>query len=300
MKISSIVRDSRAADILAWPYRKLRIAQFRRRIKAQDDVVHHLKSLLVEDPMLHVACFLGDFYIAPSSELFRRLAMTGTYESELAKACTEYVDPAFDAIDVGANIGFYTILLAKLVKGNRVLAIEPTRNALTRLKKNVAANLDDHSVVIFEGAVSNKNGTSQINFVEGSEEYSSLGVLLHEAIADKPMLKSSVSTRTIDDLVAQFRLRPGFIKIDVEGMEYAVLEGAKQTLSEFRPIILAEVSDGLLKANNASAASLLNLVKSAGYVTIDPDNSSLPSGSIPLRNVLCVPIQKTTNAAKFG
>ena len=94
-------------------------------------IVDRLAESLVRDPVMHVAEFNGIFELDPRSDLFRRLVQFGKYEPELVNYCNYFAAPDRDVIDIGANIGFYSVLLAKTRKATRVLAIEPTPRALT-------------------------------------------------------------------------------------------------------------------------------------------------------------------------
>ena len=93
--------------------------------------------------------------------------------------------------------GFHTIMLAKRLNGGRVLAVEPTRNALARLRRNIALNNTGGNTLVFEGAVSNSVGMNEINTIDGREEYSSLGAMTHPQITGAAIVKECIETRTL-------------------------------------------------------------------------------------------------------
>lgn len=142
---------------------------------------------------------------------------------------------------------------------------------------------------MFEGAVLNYIGTTKIKIVEGKEEYSTLGSLSHPSISKKRYILQEVKTKTIDELVDQYSLDPGFMKVDVEGMEHLVFDGSKDVLKTKRPVILSELSDYLLKKNGSSAIEVINFIRSYGYNIIDTQTPNIPPQMKEFTNILCVP-----------
>jgi FkbM family methyltransferase len=162
--------------------------------------------------------------------------------------------------------------------------------ALYRLYQNIRLNQVQEKVIVFEGVVSNIIGDVEIKTIEGREEFSSLGAMKHPSIAteNKFALEKVVST-TIDELTKQYSLDPGFIKVDVEGMEHLVFDGARKTLVKNRPIILSELSDYLLRKNGASAKDVVNLIKEYNYDVINPLDPNKPIVFEKVKNILCLP-----------
>jgi len=266
----------------------------RRRLRYVDqteinDVISNFARLMVEDPMLRVDEFQGQFAMSASSALFRRIIQNGEYEPVLTRHCLEMLNPDRDALDIGANIGFHSVLLAKNLKGGKVLAVEPTRNALRRLRRNIDLNDVGERVSVFEGVASNAPGMLEIKTIEGREEYSSLGVMGHPSISGISFRTERVAASTVDDLVAMHQLDPGFMKIDVEGAEHLVFEGARTTLGKHRPVILSELSDDLLRQNGSSAADVVRFIEGFDYTVIDPLHPDTPPGYQSFGDILCTP-----------
>jgi FkbM family methyltransferase len=225
-------------------------------------------SLVVRLPQ-----FGGSLEIGSHSDILRRiLTRGGEYEPDVVALIRDRIDPGRDAIDIGANVGLFTLLLANLVAPvGRVLAIEPTEGALAYLYRNVERNHQSDRVVIFEGAVADRRGTATINVIAGMEEYSSIGSMVHPAIAGKEHRPLSVPCETVDHLTERFALRPGFIKIDTEGSEYAVLVGCRRTIEEHRPVILCEAwPEALVAASGGVPGAVAGLLESHGYVVSEP------------------------------
>lgn len=247
----------------------------------QNKLINNIREILVGDVIIWVKEFQGKFYIDPHSDIFHRIAVAKSYESELVKLSLKYTDKNKDMIDVGANIGFYSVLFAKILKeGNKVVSIEPTKSVCERLRRNLVLNQINNKIDVFEGAVSNNNDSAIIEIIEGKEEYSSLGGLKNPIVythRDK-ISKYKVECVTIDTLVKEKSLNPGFIKVDVEGSEYLVFQGAHKTLSENRPIILSEVCELLLKKAGHSVKDVIQLIQTYDYDVFDVQKPLVPVG----------------------
>jgi FkbM family methyltransferase len=244
-------------------------------------VMDHLASALAEDPVLKVSEFQGRFCMSPRSHLFRRIARNGTYEPLLAQRCLAALKPELDVIDVGANIGFYSVLLSRHLASGRLVAVEPTPAAQRRLRRNLELNGVVGKVIVFEGAATDAPGMVTINSVEGAEEYSSIHNVDQSC---------EVPATTIDLLTRELTLRPGLIKIDVEGFEEQVLKGATDTLRTWRPIIVSELSDFLLRRNGTSALAIVRFLQELGYQVVDPHHPGEAPGYREFGDIVCVPV----------
>ncbi len=262
----------------------------------QKVITERLQSLLAEDPVINVEEFDGQFRMSPSSHLFERILREGSYEPQIAKLVEQFVPVHRDVLDIGANIGFFTIKIAKHLKQGRVIAVEPTRNALLRLKDNILRNGVSDKVLIFEGVATDREGHESINFIEGNEEYSTLGVLSHPSVSGETTETHQVDAATLDLLAKRHGLDPGFLKVDVEGAEHLVFGGAAETLKKHRPIILSELCDPLLRKNGSSAAAVISLIEAASYDVYDAEDPDRAPGDDPYGNVICFP--KESNITK--
>ena len=207
----------------------------KRRSLLQRETLDSLAQILVDDPVVRIDEFEGVFSLSIDSGLLAKLIIEKHFEPELANLCLQHLDAQRDALDVGANVGFFTVLLAKHPTRGRVLAVEPTANALARLHRNLVLNDVDDQVLVFEGVASSNSGSVEIRTIEGREEFSTLGEASHPNTAGEPWVVEEVPSATLDELVAQHSLDPGFMKVDVEGAEASVLGGATTLLAENRP-----------------------------------------------------------------
>jgi FkbM family methyltransferase len=234
----------------------------RRRRRAFDELFRPVESgtVVIDVPELG-----GAFEMDCRSHILRRLLVEGSYEPDVAAAVKQWIDPARDAIDVGANVGFFAVLMSRLVAPNRVLAVEPTPGAFVHLSRNIGRNSCEN-VILFQGVAASRPGQFAINIIEGMEEYSTIAKMVHPSIAGMEPIETHVVGETIDNLVERYGLRPGFLKIDTEGAEHEVLAGCARTLQTHRPVVLCEAwADALLAKAGAPLHAVTELLECHRY-----------------------------------
>lgn len=160
----------------------------------------------------------------------------GINEVAKRRLMAQVIKPGTVVYDIGANVGSYTILTSVLTgdSGN-VYAFEPLPDNLQYLHRHIKLN-NLHNIEVHEVAVWNKSGT--VKFQGTSDRVTS-------HISDEGSIE--VKTVSIDSLVFDGPLSPpDIIKIDVEGAETGVLEGAQKTLKKYQPsIFLATHGDDI-------------------------------------------------------
>jgi FkbM family methyltransferase len=261
---------------LLWIRRKNAILKERRKSNFLKEIASHIKggSLVLE-----AKDYKGTFEIDFRSDLLQRLLIYGDYEKEIVQLIEKYIDPKKDVLDVGANIGLHTVLFSKLINSDKkVLAFEPTPNALKYLRNNLQINNCDDKVIIYNGIATDSKGQFELNIIEGMEEYSAVGQINHPNVLGMKFNTIKVQGNTIDELVKEHNLRPGFIKIDTEGAEHFVFEGAKETINKYKPVIISELSDNLLKAQGFNCERIFENLKRIGYKIYDA-NSFKPASN---------------------
>jgi FkbM family methyltransferase len=217
--------------------------------------------------------FLGSFEFDCHSHLLRRIMIHGGYEPEVVDEVKARIDPGRDAIDIGANVGLFTVLMSGLLAApRRVLAIEPTPGALQYLRRNLVRNHRTDQTIVFAGVATRAAGQFSINVVPSMEEFSSILELVHPTAKCEPMERMPVAGDTVDNLVERFALHPGFIKVDTEGAELDVLLGARQTVAKYNPVIVCESwPDELVISAGGSPGAVTRLLRSYGYDVQDRD-----------------------------
>lgn len=289
MTISSFLHEHpvlrKALAVPRMIYRTLN-TQNERQISLLQD---RLGTQIVEDVTVRVEEFGGDFALSPRSDLFRRIVARGYYEPGLAGLFFSYVDPDRDVIDVGANIGFYAVSAARKLKTGRVLAAEPVKAAFARLEANTRRNGASDRVILYNGLVGSTSGSGTIHSIKGLEEYSSVNRVEHPRVRDLPFEEETVCTKRLDDLVREYDLKPALIKVDVEGAEPQVFAGAAHTLATFRPVVISELSNKLLKATGANGRDIVKMFEDLDYQVSDPLEPKVQPGTRDFGDILCIP-----------
>jgi FkbM family methyltransferase len=155
---------------------------------------------------------------------------TGSWQIDRLRAALDYVDDFTLALDIGAHVGLWTIELAK--RFDKVIAFEPNRRAYECLVKNTETL---SNVERLKYGVSNYNGYAYVEDDDRLGAQNTGGSFLVRE-GGHPHNKVGIAALDLTEMFAP----PSFLKIDVEGWEAEVLEGAQETISEARPVILFE------------------------------------------------------------
>jgi len=183
----------------------------------------------------------------------------GDLEPGVQEALRRHVAPGATVYDVGANVGFFSLLAARLAgPAGAVEAFEPLPTAAAGLRRHVALN-DAGTVSVHEVAVGARSGRTQLMAVrEGG--WSHLAERGRHADTQEVL---DVDIVTIDELVAGGLRAPDVVKIDVEGAELAVLEGMVETIRAHSPVIVCEL--------HTTNAEFLAQIDAIGYVAQNLD-----------------------------
>jgi len=165
----------------------------------------------------------------------------GTHEPHLQEMAKQHLKPGFVVYDCGANIGYFSIIFAKLVgPQGKVFAFEPSPDSYDSLAAAGPANGLDNLTAV-HCAIWHESTTMQFSRGPGDASMVSdhiANVFGHE---DKGSLVD-VPTESIDEFVyGKGNPAPDFIKIDVEGSEGKAITGARRLLKEKRPLLLIEI-----------------------------------------------------------
>jgi len=169
-------------------------------------------------------------------------------------------------VEAGANLGHYTRLFCRIsgAKGC-VLAFEPVASTYGKLAHTCAnANLPLNPT-LFMHALSSRNQDTQIYTPGEDHGKSSLKQHGEEWVLNAKISSESIKAITLDDILKKYHTKPAFIKLDVEGAELHVIQGAKATIKNSKPIIHLEISDQWLKAFKHTPEMLCNYLVEHGH-----------------------------------
>jgi FkbM family methyltransferase len=184
---------------------------------------------------------------------------TGEYEPDVVAVATAALRPGLTAVDIGANVGFFSLLFASLVgPSGKVIALEPQPRAYGRLVENLALNQRLKADV---RRVAASDTVGQLYFYCGPAEHSGIASL--RPLGGSPE-RITVPTATGDSLFRECE-QIDLIKVDVEGAETLVLRGLSSAIDRCRPDLIIEVSNRYLQEMGSSGRELCGLLCHRGY-----------------------------------
>jgi FkbM family methyltransferase len=206
------------------------------------------------------------------SSILQCLQAGALFEADVSNVLLKVLRDGDVAVDVGANIGFLTVLSSILVgPTGRVVAFEPDAENLVRLRANLAHN-DCQNVTIIEKAVTNQVGEVEF-FINagnsGGNAIWNIGEWPRYLEMHGTPTRVAIPATTLDAEWERLALpAPKAIKIDVEGAEQRVLEGARELLARHEPpFIVAELHPFGLEQLGCSQESLRGYIEGLGYST---------------------------------
>ena len=198
-------------------------------------------------------------------------AFRGAMEPGLTKYFRSVITPGAVVVDVGANVGFYTLLAAKLLQGKgRIYSFEPTPRTYEILKDNVQVNgfLELGIIHLYPLAVTDKTGKARLAVFNADCGHNTL---FDDGHADAEI---EVSTTSLDDILAT-QDRVDVVKIDAEGAEPFILRGMKHVIERNPEIrIVLEFAPAHLRRAGVSSCALLDTIASFGFAIRRIDDES--------------------------
>ena len=189
------------------------------------------------------------------------------FEPHVYRAFGALVRPGDTVIDIGANIGAHTLPLARLVGASgTVYAIEPTTYAIEKLEQNIELNASLESSVRPLQIVLTNDTRTDFNSIPSSWPLTGSQADLDPVYQGRSQSTHHAPCMKLDDLVAQVGLEKlDLIKIDVDGNEVEVLEGAKETLGRLKPKIVIECAPHAHHSREGGFEAFLELLRQLPY-----------------------------------
>jgi FkbM family methyltransferase len=228
---------------------------------------------IMRDEVLRCAAGPVELLCDPADGAVAPGLRSGSYEPHLTAVFERLCTPGMTVVDVGANLGYFSVLAARLVgPGGRVIAVEPSsdncRLLLSSLRDQNITNVD-----LFPVACDAETGWAYYSSHVGSNG----GLIDDRDLLARPGVV--VPTFRLDDLVQG---PVGLLKLDVEGAEGRVLRGATALIERDRPIVTSELKQEMLeRVSEMSLADYLAYFESLGYRATMLDAASGSETSYP-------------------
>lgn len=167
-------------------------------------------------------------------------------------------------IDVGANIGLFSLIASKIVgQSGKVISFEPSPATFNRLQENISLNnlknIDSRNI-----GLSNKKGILSLNVSENG--FDAWNTFAKGDIEDKFQKIVDVNVSTLDETLIDIdKAKISFIKIDVEGWEKFVFEGGKEFLKDYSPTVMVEFTEANTFAAGYHVHELFDIMVSLNY-----------------------------------
>jgi len=210
-----------------------------------------------------------------SHSIIRKCDFEDLKELNLIKILSE--DKSTLIFDCGSNFGFYSLYLASLNENNQAIAFEASPKTYQELNKNIEENkfknIQCHNLAL------TNNDNQTLTFFESSNDWESS--LIESNFNDKT--KTTISSAKLDSFEDRIKKKNYHIviKLDVEGYEMQVIDGAKKIIEQYCPIIILEFSSFIKKNKTYNYLYLENFLSTFDYLIYDTNYKS-----VTLKNLL--------------
>ncbi len=192
-----------------------------------------------------------------------QLYFLGIYEQEVTWATDLLCREGMTVLDIGANAGFHTFRFARLVGSEgKVIAFEPMANAFARLNRNMVLN-SYNNIILEKLAISNESKRNQVVDFRTSWLLDQPSFPQADNVARE---KDVVDFITLDEYLREKQYnKVDLIKIDVDGYELKVIQGAIETLKLHKPFLLLEIGPKSMETVEDKATDLVSQLSDLGY-----------------------------------
>ena len=163
------------------------------------------------------------------------------------------------SIDIGAHQGAYTYVMSK--KSKNCIAFEAHPDFAEKLKRAVPKN-----VAVYNIAISDSKGIVSLKIPNGKVGLATINANNNSTVVKENLVEIDVSASSLDDLIDE---KVYFIKIDVEGHELSVLNGAVNILKTYSPVVMVEVEERHISGSIGAVNSFFNGMLYKGYFLVD-------------------------------
>lgn len=227
--------------------------------------------------------------------------LLGGFEPRTLRRYNGLIADGFVVLDIGANVGAHTLPLAQLVgPSGKVIAFEPTKYAFDKLLNNVRLNPHLSSRIMANQSMLVRSIKDELPSAIYSSWPLEKASDLHADHRGRLKSTKGADAQTLDKYVERGDVdRLDFIKLDVDGHEHEVIQGARATLEKFRPAIVLELAPYVYSGRSDEFDGLLELLWGMGYLLTDlVTGAALPRDPKKVRKL--IPAQGGMNSlARF-
>lgn len=212
-----------------------------------------VKSLYDHD--IQIQLKLDDF-------IQQQIFLLGYYDKPGILFLKKNLRPGEVFVDIGANIGAYTLIAAKLVtQSGKVFAFEPAKYVYDQLQNNILLNAFEN-IQVEKLALFNKNTVLSLK-ISSSANLGMSSIHNHDEETGEIEMVPAI---TGDDFFMQINTtKIDLIKLDIEGAELFALQGLRQTIQKFRPLIVTELSAAILQRSKINKTDIIDFMKQLHY-----------------------------------
>ncbi|MFA6086649.1 FkbM family methyltransferase [Mucilaginibacter sp.] len=206
----------------------------------------------------------------------------GTYEPEESAMLYRIIEENYTVFDIGGNLGWYTNHIAPLLTEGEIYAFEPIPETFEKLVKNVQLNGFDN-ITLENFAFSDKQDKIKFFYSPAMPGASSS----QNITGGNNMQELECITNTVDNYVADNKIsKLDFIKCDVEGAEFMVFKGAKNTIQKYHPIVFSEMLRKWSAKFNYHPNDIINFFRELGYECYTANQKGLVAFDIVDENTI--------------
>jgi len=204
-----------------------------------------------------------EMYVIPKDKgISEELSIFKIHEPLNTKFLADQLKEGMICLDIGANLGYFAFLeSSKVGKSGKVIAVEPAPLTFDLFKKNVELQ-KNQNISSYNFAFSNKKGTVDF-FISNSSNWSRIIRENDPYHGDKGKIVK-IRSNTIDNFIEELELNKlDLIRVDLEGYEFEIFEGAKNTLSKLKPMLQIEIHRDFMGVQKS--LKFLRNLKNLGY-----------------------------------
>ena len=218
----------------------------------------------------------GELFVLGGEYMSDYIRAWGGFEDKTESFIVSHLRPGKMFLDVGANLGYFSIIAGVAVPGCEIVAIEPNPKMANLLKKSKTRNPTSPEMTILEIALSAESGWLPLICAEENSGLSHLGPRdgSNENPGDSTFVKVRVEVWDEWAPLNGWDKEVSIIKMDIEGAEMDALRGMKSWLAKWRPAIVVEANNENLERFGSSRIELEKFFEQLGYRhSLSPDNN---------------------------